>query len=77
MSATTKLTDAQLRRLALRGAPYRLAELAREEQAIRAAFPELFTEGRPRKQMSADARKAVSERMRKYWRDRRKGGESK
>ena len=76
----------QLRRLARLGAMARLEQLREEEASIRAEFPELFGrqgsaaskgKGRPqggqrRRQMSADARKAVSERMRRYWADRRK-----
>jgi hypothetical protein len=75
----------QLQRLARLGAQARLEELRREEAAIRAAFPDLFGKrarssgqssgGRRRRRrgMSAAARKAVSERMRKYWAERRKG----
>ena len=63
------------------------ASLASEESAIRAEFPELFGRGRRgavaesvkavgrrrrKKKMSPAARKAVSERMRKYWAERRK-----
>ena len=79
------LTQDQLRRLARLGATARLGQLRQEEAAIRAAFPELFRRGRkkagggeasdagrPRKNMSLAARKAVSERMRKYWAERRK-----
>ena len=75
----------QLQRLARLGAQARLAELKTEEAAIRAAFPDLFggrgrkgaaapagTRRRRRRGMSAAARKAVSERMRKYWAERRK-----
>jgi hypothetical protein len=64
----------------------RLEQLRQEEAAIRSEFPELFGRGRRpqqesaapparrrrRRAMSASARKAVSERMRKYWADRRK-----
>ena len=79
------LNQEQLRRLARLGAVARLEQLRQEEAAIRAEFPELFGRGRrdgaaapaarasrSRKKMSAEARKAVSERMRKYWADRRK-----
>ena len=81
------LNQEQLRRLARLGATARLAELRQEEAAIRAEFPELFGRGRKavaagdgaaaaggrrgRRAMSAAARKAVSERMRKYWAERR------
>lgn len=80
------LTQEQLRRLARLGAMARLDQLRQEEAAIRAEFPELFGRGRQpganaaattakkrkRSNMSADQRKAVSERMRKYWAERRK-----
>ena len=82
------LNAEQLRRLARLGAMARLQQLREEETAIRAAFPELFgargrsarvTEEapaergrRPRKQMTPAQKKAVSERMRKYWAERRK-----
>ena len=80
------LTQDQLHRLARLGATARLEQLRQEEAAIRAAFPELFRRGRKkaggggeasdagrrRKNMSVAARKAVSERMRKYWAERRK-----
>src|SRR5262245_10337660 len=81
------LNTEQLRRLARLGAIARLEQLKQEEAAIRAEFPELFGRGRRatavadaakparrrRKKMTSEARKAVSERMRKYWADRRKG----
>ena len=75
----------QLRRLARLGAVARLEQLREEEAAIRAEFPELFggrrgngqvkepgARKRRRKAMSAAQRKEVSERMRKYWAERRK-----
>ena len=71
-----------MQQLARLGAKARLEELKSEEAAIRRAFPDLFRGGRGaggdatpkrrRKGMSAAARKAVSERMRKYWAARRK-----
>jgi Micro-tubular organiser Mto1 C-term Mto2-binding region len=81
------LNTEQLRRLARLGAIARLEQLKEEEAAIRAEFPELFGRGRRaavadgakpgrrrgRRKMSSAARKAVSERMRKYWAERRKG----
>ena len=83
------LTQEQLQRLARLGAMARLEQIRQEEADIRAAFPELFGRGRgtsspdgkakasrPRRKrpaMSAEGRKAVSERMRKYWAERRKG----
>jgi hypothetical protein len=79
------LNTEQLRRLARLGAIARLEQLKQEEAAIRAEFPELFGRGRraavadvaktrrrSRRKMSSAARKAVSERMRKYWAERRK-----
>ena len=80
------LNQEQLRRLARLGAMARLEQLRQEEAAIRAEFPELFGRGRRpqadapaapparrrRRAMSAAARKAVSERMRKYWAEQRK-----
>jgi len=80
------LTQDQLRRLARLGAVARLEQLRQEEAAIRAEFPELFggrreggngaakaAGGGRRRRMTAEARKAVSERTRKYWAERRKG----
>ena len=80
------LNQEQLRRLARLGAVARLEQLREEEAAIRAEFPELFggrrgngrvaKEPGPRKRrrpaMTAAQRKDVSERMRKYWAERRK-----
>jgi hypothetical protein len=78
------LNTEQLRRLTRLGAIARLEQLKQEEAAIRAEFPELFGRGRRagvaeaakpgrrRRRMSSAARKAVSERMRKYWAERRK-----
>jgi hypothetical protein len=80
------LNTEQLRRLARLGAIARLEQLKEEESAIRAEFPELFGRGRrgvaadvvkpgrrrARRKMSPAARRAVSERMRKYWAERRK-----
>jgi hypothetical protein len=81
------LNPEQLRRLARLGAVARLEQLREEEAAIRAEFPELFggrrANGRAARKkarkrtrrghpMTAAQRKAVSERMRKYWAERRK-----
>lgn len=44
----------------------------REDGAVAASAPAARKRRRRRKSMSADARKAVSERMRKYWAERRK-----
>lgn len=65
-----------------------MEQIRAEEAAIRSEFPELFGRGRRseaaapagptrrrnRKPMSAAQKKAVSERMRKYWAERRKKG---
>ena len=80
------LNNEQLRRLARLGAMARLEQIRQEEAAIRGEFPELFGRGRradagaarpvrkgKRKAMSPAQKKAVSERMRKYWAERRKG----
>lgn len=81
------LNQEQLRRLARLGAMARLEQIREEEAAIRAEFPELFARatapkgaapaaarpGRKRPAMTAANRKAVSERMKKYWAERRKG----
>jgi uncharacterized protein (UPF0335 family) len=81
------LNQEQLRRLARLGAVARLEQLKEEEAAIRAEFPELFggrrgtgraarepvaRKRRRRPEMTAAQRKEVSERMRKYWAERRK-----
>ena len=81
------LSPQQLQRLARRGAKAVLDELEREAAAIRRAFPDLFggrSRGRKagggaaaggrrrRRGMSPAGRKAVSERMKKYWAERRK-----
>jgi len=83
------LTREELQRLARLGAKSRLDEIRREEAAIRRAFPDLFggrgaaagrqgRRGRRRRSnMSAAARRAVSERMKKYWADRRKQKKAK
>ena len=82
----TPLKPEELHRLARLGARARLEELRREEAAIRRTFPDLFGKSagkagrkatarthRRRRSMTAAQRKAVSERMRKYWAERRKG----
>ena len=72
------LSREQLRRITRLGAHARLEELRAEEAAIRHAFPELGAKPaaargkRRRSRMSAAARRAVSERMKKYWAERRK-----
>jgi len=81
-----EINQARLRALALVGAKARLEELKQEEAQLRSDFPELgrasrtATSGaagvkrRRRKAMSAAQRKEVSERMTKYWAERRKKG---
>jgi hypothetical protein len=81
------LSREQIQRLARLGAQARLEELRREEASIRRAFPDLFggrgrrpgasdsapaPRKRARSRMSAASRKAVSDRMKKYWAERRK-----
>jgi len=81
-----ELNKDDMRRFARLGAIRRLEDLREEEAAIRVAFPELFSGARPaarsapakaakkrkRLNMSPAMRKAVSERMKKYWAGRRK-----
>ena len=79
-----EINQARLRELALVGARARLEELKQEEAQLRSDFPELgrasrsaapgvtAVKRRRRKPMSAAQRKEVSERMTKYWADRRK-----
>lgn len=80
-----ELKQDQLRRLARLGAARRLEELRQEEAAIRKAFPDVGRERpgrsgraakssgpkRRRRKMSAAQRRAVSERMKKYWASRK------
>jgi hypothetical protein len=83
--AASRVSAEKLRDLARTGAEVTLERLRAEIIAIERTFPEL---GLPRhrrelrqsvkqatnrtRQMSAAARKAVSERMKKYWAERRK-----
>lgn len=72
-----------LKSYARRGAEVRLGELREEMNAIYGAFPDLRNDDsaanngsvrgarRRRRRMSAAQRKAVGERMRKYWASRR------
>jgi hypothetical protein len=80
----TNLTQFDLKSYARRGAQVRLTELREEMNAIYSAFPDLrdgdsapsngSVRGarRSRRRMSAAQRKAVGERMRKYWAARRR-----
>ncbi len=82
---TTGLSVERLRELAKEGAERLLKQLRAEVIAIERTFPELALPQRRRavrrslktakaktRQMSADARRAVSIRMKKYWAERRK-----
>ena len=75
--AKSALSVEQLTTLARHGAAAAIAELEREIDAIRKAFPDAGGKagrrgrGRKRSRMSAAARKAVSARMKKYWAARR------
>ena len=82
---TSSLTADKLRELARTGAEVALKRLRAEMVAIERTFPELALPGRRRalrksvreatsrtRRTSAAARKAVSERMKKYWAERRK-----
>ena len=79
------LSNERLRQLARTGAETLLKQLRAEVIAIERTFPELALPTRRRQVrqavasarrrgsgMSAAARKAVSERMKKYWAERRK-----
>jgi hypothetical protein len=80
-----RLSAERIRKLAVSGAEALLAQLRAEVVAIERTFPELALPKRRRqvrrslktaqtrtRQMSAAARKAVSQRMKKYWAERRK-----
>jgi hypothetical protein len=79
------LSNERLRQLARTGAETLLKQLRAEIIAIERTFPELALPARRRQvkqavasarkkgsNMSAAARKAVSDRMKKYWAERRK-----
>ena len=83
--AARGLTAERLRELAQAGAEIALKRLRAEVIAIERTFPELALPRRRRairqsikqasnstNRMSAAARKAVSDRMKKYWAERRK-----
>jgi hypothetical protein len=82
---TGRLSRDKLRELAQAGAEVALKRLHAETIAIERTFPELALPRRRRalrqslkqatnrtRRMSAAARKAVSERMKRYWAERRK-----
>ena len=82
---TNGLSAEKLRELARTGAELALKELRAEMVAIERTFPELALAKRRRalrrslneatqrtRTMSAAARKAVSDRMKRYWAERRK-----
>ena len=79
------LTSEQIKTLARSGAETALRKLQAEIIAIERSFPELklsksrravrrslASAGKRTRTMSAAARKAVSERMKRYWAERRK-----
>ena len=83
--AAIGLNAEKLRELARAGAELALRELRAEIIAIERTFPELALPKRRRairrsidqatqrtRTMSAEARRAVSERMKRYWAERRK-----
>lgn len=85
MAKTRRLDGERLRELARIGAEGTLRRLRAEIVAIERAFPELKLPARRRqvrralqrastktRTMSAEARRAVSERMKRYWAERRK-----
>lgn len=68
--------------LARRGAQVRYAELLSEIDGLRKAFPGVggtakVLPTRTRRKMSAKARKAVADRMKKYWAERKKNAAKK
>jgi hypothetical protein len=85
MAKTIELGAERLRELARLGAEVTLRQLRAEIVAIERAFPELKLASKRRqvrtalrqarastRTMSAAARRAVSERMKRYWAERRK-----
>jgi hypothetical protein len=80
-----RLSAERIRQLAVSGAETLMKELRAEMVALERTFPELALPKHRRalrrtlkdaesqtRQMSAAARKAVSDRMKKYWAERRK-----
>jgi hypothetical protein len=86
MAKANQLSIERLRELARTGAQVTLERLRAEVSAIERAFPELAAIPRTRQEversvntatrrsrrMSAAARKAVSQRMKRYWAERKK-----
>lgn len=86
MAKANQLSMERLQELARTGARVTLERLRAEVSAIERAFPELAaiprnrqaversvnTATRRSRRMSAAARKAVSQRMKRYWAERRK-----
>ena len=83
--AAHRLSAERIRQLAVSGAETLMKELRAEMVALERTFPELALPKRRRalrrtlkdaerqtRQLSAAARKAVSDRMKKYWAERRK-----
>ena len=83
--AAHRLSAERIRQLAVSGAETLMKELRAEIVALERTFPELALPKRRRalrrtlknaerqtRQLSAAARKAVSDRMKKYWAERRK-----
>jgi hypothetical protein len=87
MEELMALTKQEFARLARAGAQARLEELEREREAILRSFPDLGRATpvaptpsrvrRKRPKMSAAQRKAVGERMKKYWAAKRAKGAAK
>ncbi len=89
----TELNQDVLKRLAKLGALARLEQIDSERKAILAAFPDLAgpraggavksapagaaPATRRRRRMTAAQRKAVADRMKKYWAERRKSAKGK
>ena len=84
-SASRRLSAERLKELARAGAEHAIKALEAEMIAIERTFPELKLPGRRRavrravkqatrrtSRISAAARKAISERMTRYWAERRK-----
>lgn len=82
---SNRLSAERIRKLAVSGAEALLARLRAEIVAVERTFPELALPKRRRqvrrslksarthtRRMSVAARKAVSQRMKKYWAERRK-----